>query len=422
MNPEDFGFGGNNDVVETTPPIEEKTDLDTGNVGIEGKTNLDANNEEGRTDATNNNDGNKGSSPTGGQEESKVSTGDTVEIDGVNYTVNEDGALVNEKGEVFKTKEELEELLKDNTAEEVNEDNSINVEEIQRLIGINVEDEKGNSVRFDNTPEGVAQYINSIIDIKRDEFAQAGINKLIQDYPIINDFLNYYIANGNSYEGFGELKDRSGIVIDENNQSQQEAIVREAWKEFGKRGNVDKYVNYLKDSGQLIDAAKDDLAALQQLDAEVREENSRAAIEAQQKYEEEVIAYWKNVKSCIDKREIAGYKIPETIILNKDGKQVSATPNDFFDYVYQIDDNGMSQYQRELANESIQDRMQDELLKAWLKYTGKSYDSLLEMGVAAKEVKKLRLTANNNKAAKTSIKITKAAKNNGNLANEKFGY
>lgn len=422
MNPEDFGFGGNNDVVETTPPIEEKTDLDTGNVGIEGKTNLDANNEEGRTDATNNNDSNKGSSPTGGQEEAKVSTGDTVEIDGVNYTVNEDGALVNEKGEVFKTKEELEELLKDNTTEEVNEDNSINVEEIQRLIGINVEDEKGNSVRFDNTPEGVAQYINSIIDIKRDEFAQAGINKLIQDYPIINDFLNYYIANGNSYEGFGELKDRSGIVVDENNQSQQEAIVREAWKEFGKRGNVDKYVNYLKDSGQLIDAAKDDLAALQQLDAEVREENSRAAIEAQQKYEEEVIAYWKNVKSCIDKREIAGYKIPETIILTKDGKQVSATPNDFFDYVYQIDDNGMSQYQRELANESIQDRMQDELLKAWLKYTGKSYDSLLEMGVAAKEVKKLRLTANNNKAAKTSIKITKAAKNNGNLANEKFGY
>ena len=422
MNPEDFGFGGNNDVVETTPPIEEKTDLDTGNVGIEGKTNLDANNEEGRTDATNNNDGNKGSSPTGGQEEAKVSTGDTVEIDGANYTVNENGALVNEKGEVFKTKEELEELLKDNTAEEVNEDNSINVEEIQRLIGINVEDEKGNSVRFDNTPEGVAQYINSIIDIKRDEFAQAGINKLIQDYPIINDFLNYYIANGNSYEGFGELKDRSGIVVDENNQSQQEAIVREAWKEFGKRGNVDKYVNYLKDSGQLIDAAKDDLAALQQLDAEVREENSRAAIEAQQRYEEEVIAYWKNVKSCIDKREIAGYKIPETIILNKDGKQVSATPNDFFDYVYQIDDNGMSQYQRELANESIQDRMQDELLKAWLKYTGKSYDSLLEMGVAAKEVKKLRLTANNNKAVKTSIKITKAAKNNGNLANEKFGY
>ena len=38
--------------------------------------------------------------------------------------------------------------------------------------------------------------------------------------------------SGNSFEGFGELRDRSGIEVDENNVSQQEAIVREAFKEF----------------------------------------------------------------------------------------------------------------------------------------------------------------------------------------------
>lgn len=419
---EDFGFGGGGNVVETTSLVEETTNLETGEVGIEGKANLDAN-KTGQEVIETNKAGEKTNTPsTGGQEESNLNVGDSVEVDGVNYTVNEDGALVDEKGEVFKTKEEVAELLKGYSTEEVNETSSINIEDIQKLVGVNVEDDKGQAVTFDSTPEGVAQYINAVLDLKKSEFAQAGINKLIEDYPIVNDFLNYYIANGNSYEGFGELKDRSGITVDEENVSQQEAIVREAWKEFGKRGNVDKYIGYLKDTGQLVDIAKEDLAALQQLDAEVREENSRAAVEAQRKYEEEVTAYWKNVKSCIDKREIAGYKIPETIIINKNGKQISTTPNDFFNYVYQVDDNGMSQYQRELANESIQDRMQDELLKAWLKYTGKSYDSLLEMGVAAKEVKKLRLTANNNKSAKATIKITKAAKNNGNLANEKFGY
>lgn len=422
MNPEDFGFGGETNVVETTPPIEEKTNLETGEVEIDGKTNLDAEEKGGENKTTEKSGGEKGSSSTGGKEESEISAGDTVEIDAVNYTVNEDGALVDEKGEVFKTKEELEALLKENGTEEVSDVTSINVEDIQKLVGINVEDDKGKAIKFDNTPEGVASYINSVLELKKAEFAQAGINKLVEDYPVVNDFLNYYIANGNSYEGFGQLKDRSGITVDDNNESQQEAIVREAWKEFGRRGSVDKYITYLKDSGQLADIAKEDLAALQQHDAEVREENSRAAAEAQEAYEKEVVAYWKNVKSCIDKREIAGYKIPETIIINKNGKQVSATPNDFFNYVYQVDDEGMSQYQRELANESIQDRMQDELLKAWLKYTGKSYDSLLEMGVAAKEVKKLRLTANKNKAAKTTIKITKAAKNNGNLEGENFGY
>ena len=419
---EDFGFGGGTEVGGTTTTQEEKTNLETGEVGIEGKTNID-NNGGGETKTTETKAGdNTDSSLTGGQEESELNEGDSIELDGVTYTVNQNGDLVNEKGEVFKTKAEVADFLKEYTTEEADTVPEINVADIQKLVGVDVVDENGKAVTFDSTPEGVAQYVNSVLELKKAEFAQAGINKLIEDYPVLNDFLNYYIANGNSYEGFGEMKDRSGIQIDESNEAQQIAIVREAWKEFGKRGDVNKYINYLKDSGQLVDAAKDDLAALQQADAELREENSRAALQAQQEYEAQIVAYWKDVKSCIDKREIAGYKIPDVIILDRGGKQVSATPDDFFNYVYQVDDNGMSQYQKELAKEAPAERMNDELLKAYLKYTGKSYNSLLEMAVANKEVKKLRLTANKNKSAKATIKITKAAKTNGNLDGENFGY
>ena len=419
---EDFGFGGGGNVVETTPPNEEKTDLETGKVGVDGATNLDENGgNDGSTETKVDENGN-GSSSTGGQEESTLEAGDSIELDGVTYTVNEAGDLVDEKGEVFKTKAELPDFLKDYATEETNEVPEINVEDIQKLVGIDVVDEKGKAIKFDNTPQGVSEYINSVLDLKREEYAQAGINKLVTDFPIVNDFLNYYIANGNSYEGFGELKDRSGIQIDENNEAQQIAIVREAWKEFGKKGSVDKYVNYLKDSGQLLDAAKDDLIALQQADEEVRKRNSEEAARVQAEYDKQVEDYWKGVKTTIDNRKIAGYKIPETIIVNKNGKQISCTPNDFFKYVYEVDNDGFSQYQRELANETPADRMQDELLKAWLKFTGKSYDSLVEMAVAEKEAKKLRLTANKNKAAKTTIKITKAAKNNNSLNDENFGY
>ena len=419
---EDFGFGGSEQVVETTTNTEEKTNLETGNVEVEGKTNIDGNGS-GETKTTETKaGGNIESSSTGGQEESTLNEGDSIELDGVTYTVNQNGDLVNEKGEVFKTKDEVADFLKEYTTEEANTVPEINVADIQKLVGVDVVDENGKAVTFDSTPEGVAQYINSVLELKKAEFAQAGINKLIEDYPVLNDFLNYYIANGNSYEGFGEMKDRSGIQINETNEAQQIAIVREAWKEFGKRGNVDKYIGYLKDSGQLLEVAKDDLAALQQADAEYREQNAQAALQAQQEYEAQVVAYWKDVKSCIDKREIAGYKIPDVIILDRGGKQVSATPDDFFNYVYQVDDNGMSQYQKELAKEAPAERMNDELLKAYLKYTGKSYNSLLEMAVANKEVKKLRLTANKNKSAKATIKITKAAKTNGNLDGENFGY
>ena len=419
---EDFGFGGSEQVVETTNPLEEKTNLDTGDVEVEGKANIDKDDtgKETKTETKASND--TETSSTGGQEESTLNVGDSIELDGVIYTVNENGDLVNEKGEIFKTKSEIEAFLKEYTTEDANEIPEINVSDIQKLVGVDVVDDKGKAISFDNTPQGVAEYVNSVLELKKAEFAQAGINKLIEDYPVLNDFLNYYIANGNSYEGFGEMKDRSAIQIDESNETQQIAIVREAWKEFGKRGNVDKYINYLKDSGQLFDAAKDDLAALQQADADLREENARAALQAQQEYEAQVVAYWKEVKSCVDKREIAGYKIPDVIILDRGGKQVSATPDDFFNYIYQVDEQGMSQYQRELAKEAPAERMNDELLKAYLKYTGKSYNSLLEMAVANKEVKKLRLTANKNKSAKATIKITKAAKTNGNLDGENFGY
>ena len=419
---EDFGFGGGTEVGGTTTTQEEKTNLETGEVGIEGKTNIDGNNGS-ETNQTDTNGNAKGETPsTGGQEESTLSAGDSIELDGVTYTVNENGDLVDEKGEVFKAKSEVEAFLKEYTTEETNEVPEINVEDIQKLIGVDVVDEKGKAISFDNTPQGVAEYVNSVLELKKSEFAQAGINKLLEDYPVLDEFLSYYIANGNDYSGFGEMKDRRGIVIDEANEAQQIAIVREAWKEFGKRGDVNKYINYLKDSGQLVDAAKDDLAALQQADAEIREQNSKAAIQAQQEYEAQVAAYWKEVKSCVDKREIAGYKIPDVIILDRGGKQVSATPEDFFNYIYQVDEQGMSQYQKELANEAPAERMNDELLKAYLKYTGKSYNSLLEMAVANKEVKKLRLTANKNKSAKATIKITKAAKTNGNLDGENFGY
>ena len=419
---EDFGFGGEQKTVETTVNTEEKTDLDTGVVGQEGKTNLDDNKGNEETIVETKTGDTKDSASTENQEQSVLSQGDSIELDGITYTVNEVGDLVDEKGEVFKTKAELPKFLEEYTTEDTNDIPEVNIEDIQKLVGVDVVDDSGKTVKFDNTPQGVAEYVNSVLELKKVEFAQAGINKLIEDYPVLNDFLNYYIANGNSYEGFGEMKDRSDIIIDENNESQQIAIVREAWKEFGKRGDVNKYINYLKDSGQLVDAAKDDLAALQQADAELREQNSKAAMEAQKEYEAQVTAYWKDVKSCIDKREIAGYKIPDVIILDRGGKQVSATPDDFFNYVYQVDEYGMSQYQRALAKESPADRMNDELLKAYLKYTGKSYNSLLEMAVANKEVKKLRLTANKNKSAKATIKITKAAKTNGNLDGENFGY
>lgn len=432
-----FGFNGETSNADVKP-TDDVTDLDTGKTGQ-----LDANgNAVDDITGNGNGDGNNGdankdkqtSSSTGGQTKDTKNPDDananehdleegTVIEDGDNkYTVDKDGNLIDDKGNIFKAKNEVAAYLKEFEVEDTSNEDKIDVKSIQELVGISVTSEDGKPVTFDNTPQGVASYVQSVLDLKRDEFAKAGVNKLFEDYPVVSDFLNYYVANGNSFEGFGELRDRSGIEVDENNVSQQEAIVREAFKEFNRRGNVDKYIQYLKDSNELFNVAKEELEALQKADNDVREANAKEALRVKAEEEKQLVEFWNGVKECIDKRQIAGYRIPETVIIERNGKQISTTPEDFFNYVYQVDDEGLSRYENDLMKLSPAERRDEELLKAWLKYTGKGYDSLIEMAVSDKEAKKLKLTASQRKSTRGAIKITKPDSKNDVLKDERFGY
>lgn len=432
-----FGFNGETSNVDVKP-TDDVTDLDTGKTGQ-----LDANgNAVDDITGNGNGDGNNGDankdkqtpSSTGGQTKDTKNPDDatanehdleegTIIEDGDNkYTVDKDGNLIDDKGNIFKAKNEVAAYLKEFEVEDASNEDKIDVKSIQELVGVSVTSEDGKPVTFDNTPQGVASYVQSVLDLKRDEFAKAGVNKLFEDYPVVSDFLNYYVANGNSFEGFGELRDRSGIEVDENNVSQQEAIVREAFKEFNRRGNIDKYIQYLKDSNELFNVAKEELEALQKADNDVREANAKEALQVKAEEEKQLVEFWNGVKECIDKRQIAGYRIPETVIIERNGKQISTTPEDFFNYVYQVDDKGLSRYENDLMKLSPAERRDEELLKAWLKYTGKGYDSLIEMAVSDKEAKKLKLTASQRKSTRGAIKITKPDSKNDVLKDERFGY
>lgn len=436
-NFDSFGFNGETSNVDVKP-TDDVTDLDTGKTGqldangnavddITGNGNGDSNNGDANKDK-------QTSSSTGGQTKDTKNPDDatanehdleegTIIEDGDNkYTVDKDGNLIDDKGNIFKAKNEVAAYLKEFEVEDTSNEDKIDVKSIQELVGISVTSEDGKPVTFDNTPQGVASYVQSVLDLKRDEFAKAGVNKLFEDYPVVSDFLNYYVANGNSFEGFGELRDRSGIEVDENNVSQQEAIVREAFKEFNRRGNVDKYIQYLKDSNELFNVAKEELEALQKADNDVREANAKEALRVKAEEEKQLVEFWNGVKECIDKRQIAGYRIPETVIIERNGKQISTTPEDFFNYVYQVDDKGLSRYENDLMKLSPAERRDEELLKAWLKYTGKGYDSLIEMAVSDKEAKKLKLTASQRKSTRGAIKITKPDSKNDVLKDERFGY
>ena len=259
----DFGYGSTSSQTTTNSGASDTvTDLDTGKqdtagTGDSNVTDIDDNNNNGGNTTVNNNGGNgDGNKDTGSQNgDVELVEGSVIEVGDDSYTVDKDGNLIDKDGNIFKEAKDVQEFIKGFDVDN-NDNTELSINTIKEHLGIDIVGEDGNPVEFDNTPEGVAAYIDSVIEQREDELAEAGVNRLIETYPIIQDVLNYYVANGNSLEGFGEVKDRSNITIDEKNIAQQEAIIRESFREFDRRGNVDEYIQYLKDNGILFATAQ----------------------------------------------------------------------------------------------------------------------------------------------------------------------
>lgn len=337
--------------------------------------------------------------------EIELKEGYTLTVEDKTYTVDKDGNLVDEQGNVFKKAEEVKDWLKEFSVDETKDD-EINLDNIQKALDYEVTDEEGNPITYENNIEGVKAYINDVIETSKLEHYETAINTLYQKYPILQEVLNYYIANGNSLEGFTETPDRSNITIDDTNEEQQIEIIKTLWKEQGIKGDVTQYINYLKNASILTSTAKEALDTLKSIDAENKKAYEEEAERRKQESYEAEVEHWTNIKNIIDSKEIAGYKIPDSITISRNGQKISVTPNDFFNYIYRVDNENKSAYQRDLEAEEPNKRLNDEILRAYLKFTGGSYTDLVNMAINQEKVNNLKLKAKQNANSK-SIKINR---------------
>lgn len=418
-----FGYGGSSSSSSagaTEGQTDENvTDINNGNGSLTPPDINDGNNGElNKNNGTEDVNKNNGAAETGDDDNNNGGTettlphdyeaGTEIEVDGSTYSVAENGDVVDKDGNVFKEAKDVKAWIESFEVNNVNPD-EISIETLQKTFDVELTDENGKPIEFENTPEGVKSYVESIIEVQKEEIQEATINTLYAKYPILETLIPYIATNGGSIEGFTDVKDRSGVTIDESNEAQQESIIRESWAEQKISGNVDNYIAYLKANGMLLDTAKAELAALQEKDASLREELAQQAEEAEQAAIERETQFWTGVKEVIDSRSIAGYKIPDTIIIERDGKKISATPDDFFNYMYQVDANGKSRYDNDLAKESLEDRRNDAILRAYLKFVGGNYTNLVDMAINDKEVKKLKLIAKSRN--QSSVKVNKPQTN-----------
>lgn len=399
------GQQDNNGSQDGNGTHEEITNLNGGGTDdITGKDNQNNNGVEGGDN--NNGEKNNDNSSTG-----ELTEGTEIEFDGVIYTVDANGNLVDKNGTIFKEAKDVADWMKTMDVEDSNNnDEPLTLASIQEAIGITVTDANGNNIEFTDDAAGIKAYVNSVIDLKSNEIQQATINKFYQDNPLVKQFTDYVQLNGTP-RGFGEIPDRSGIVLDKDNTAQLEAVIRMAAAEFGNKSLNDNYIKYLKDGGGLYDEAKAQLQALVEKDAAVRKEIEARAKAQREEEAKSVSDYWNKVNNVIDSRIIAGYKLPESFTKEVNGQKVIITPNDFYNYLSKAtetdtDGNKVTGYQRDLNKLTDDEYLNRELLDAWLMFTGGTYKDLIAMAVNEDKVRQLRVKSKEQRSAKT-VKVIK---------------
>lgn len=338
-----------------------------------------------------------------------LQTGDIIDFEGIQYSVDENGNLVDDKGVIFKEAKDVQSWLATVDTDN-NPSESFDINSIQDAVGTVVLGEDGQPIEFTNNAEGVKAYVESVLDIKSAELQEAAINKLYADNPMLKQFVDYVQLNGTP-KGFGEIPDRSNIELDKDNVAQLEAVIKMAAQEFGNKSLSASYINYLRDSGGLYDVAKEQLDALIEKDKQTRLD---IEAQAQAKREKDAIDnqnYWNSLKSIIDKRIVNGFKIPESFTKEVDGKKIVLTPNDFYNYISRPAvtlENGykISAYQADLNKLTDEEYQSKEILDAWLMFTGGSYKDLVKMLQDDSKVQHLKLKAKEQNSNKT-IKVIK---------------
>lgn len=335
-----------------------------------------------------------GDSSTG---EVTLSEGDTVNVDGVDYTIDANGNAVDADGTVFRTAAELAELIAQNGSEP-----SV-LDQLQTRFGSDFKDEDGNPIVFDNNAEGIAAYVDTVVQSRIVEAQTAALNNLFETYPQVEQVINHLKLNG-TLEDFVEIPDRSNITVSKDNEEQQATFIREEWKLSGKKGDVNKFIDYCKNAGILYDTAVESKEAVDSI-YESRLAEQKAQVEAKEAAAAaEEKAYWDNVEKTISKGELLGYSIPEQIQCNRDGKKVMLSRKDFLKYVSTpVDSEGNTAYMLDEAKVDSNARMQDDLLKAFLKFTGGNYASLVGMAVNKHKVLSVRTAAAQTTGKRTVI-------------------
>lgn len=217
------------------------------------------------------------------KEEPKEDGENQIEIDGVMYALDDDGNAVNDKGEIAFTKEAIDKMS-DDTPDDI--DNYL--EAIEKASGIQVLDENGQAVKFENTIDGFAQRELAVKAIGEKEGFTKGFAKFLESNPDIAALVEYKNRYG-TIEGYSNHTDYSKVEITDDENHLKDLIYKAEIQKGTSPDRAKRLVDFAQVNNTLKEDAteslnwlrknqEDEIAAIHQKEQALYEEELRKEI------------------------------------------------------------------------------------------------------------------------------------------------
>jgi hypothetical protein len=199
--------------------------------------------------------------------------------------------------------------------------------QISDILGYELENE------YDDTVEGLTEYVKDMSQ----EVAENQIQELFEQFPEVQQHLDYLLAGGDSsqfFEAHNPQNDFSNLQMSEKDTMTQKAVLAQYFQYKGHdQAFIQDMLDDYEDSGKLFNKAqlaKDSLAEVQQ---QHREQMQQQQIEMYEQQQAQTEAFWDGVANTLEEgREFAGIRIPDS------------DKSNFFEYISApIDESGRTQ-------------------------------------------------------------------------------
>jgi len=285
------------------------------------------------------------------------------------------------------TKEEIEE----DDVEEVEEPSSVAFE-VAKTLGFELEND------YEDSLEGITNFVKDITQ----NAAEEQIAGLFEQFPEVQQHLDYVLAGGNSREFFqrqGQQVDYNSIEIAEDNVGMQRAVLAQFLQTKGHDAEfIQDTIDTYEDSGRLFsnaEKAKQHLVKFQEEEQQQLMEQQQQLYQQQQEQQQQ---FWNEVADTIESgNEFAGVRIPDR------------EKSNFFDYISNpVGQNGETQ--RDLDYQEAGTDIK--LAIDYMLYSGFDLNGIIEKKAKTQAARNLReRIVSNEERVKSARKQQRSSKN-----------